>query len=379
MRIGILGGGQLGRMLVLAGYPLGFEFRLFDPSPDACGGQVAELQVGTMDDSAALERFRTGLDVVTFEWENVPVGAVSFLAERVPVYPPRQALEASQDRLAEKSLFARLGIETAPFAAVNAASDLAPAVARIGLPAVLKTRRMGYDGKGQWFLRNEADIDGVAAAVSVPCILEGFVPFDRELSILTVRAKTGETRFYPLVENHHRDGILRVSYAPAPNLTGELQVLAEDIASRVLTAVGYVGLLAIELFQVGDRLLANEMAPRVHNSGHWSIEGAVTSQFENHVRAVTGVPLGSTGVVSSSAMVNLIGAHPPLDSLLATPGAHVHLYGKEPRAGRKVGHVTFLDQDPASLRERVQVLQEQIERGDPAYTAGGESPARRSF
>jgi len=369
MRVGILGGGQLGRMLALAGYPLGLEFRLLDPVPDACGGQVAELMVGAMDDTYALERFCNGLDVVTLEWENVPVEAAKFIAERVPVYPPPQALEASQDRLVEKSMFARLGIETAPFLAVDGPANLAPAVAQMGTPAVLKTRRLGYDGKGQWLLREDKDAEGVAPFVVVPCILEGFVRFERELSILAVRSTTGETRFYPLVENHHREGILRVSYAPAPHVSKKLQSQAEDIAARVLDELGYVGLLAIELFQVDDRLLANEMAPRVHNSGHWSIEGAVTSQFENHVRAVAGLPLGSTEIVASSAMVNLIGDHPPLETMLALPGAHVHFYGKEPRAGRKIGHVTFVDDDESKLRKSVEHLQGLIQNHDVSYTA----------
>jgi 5-(carboxyamino)imidazole ribonucleotide synthase len=352
MKIGILGGGQLGRMLALAGYPLGLQFRLLDPSPDACGDQVAELMAGDLNDHAMLERFAEGLDAVTVEWENVDVEAALFLAERLPFWPPPRALEVSQDRLSEKALFNRLGIETAPFVAVDSPAGLAAAVEQIGLPAVLKTRRLGYDGLGQWRLQTPADIERAAQELKAAAILEGFVPFDRELSIIAVRGQDGSTTFYPLAENSHREGILRLSVAPASRLTEALQQRAETLAASVLEDLGYVGVLAIELFEVGGRLLVNEMAPRVHNSGHWSIDGAVTSQFENHVRAVAGLPLGSTEPIGFSAMINLIGDHPPVETLAAIPGAHVHLYGKSARPGRKLGHINLRDDDAAMLKQR---------------------------
>jgi 5-(carboxyamino)imidazole ribonucleotide synthase len=351
MTVGVLGGGQLGRMLALAGYPLGLRFRFLDLSPRAPAGPLAELHAGDYEDIDTLERFAGGLDVVTYEFENVPVASARFLAERLPVYPPPRALEAAQDRLVEKTFFHGLDIPTPPFLAVDSEASFRSALRLIGMPAVLKTRRMGYDGKGQIVLREPKDA-GYAWRVlgDVPQILEGFVPFRRELSVLGVRARGGETAFYPLVENHHRDGMLRLSLAPAPGLTGDLQGQAEEYARRVLHALDYVGVLAIEFFEADGRLLANEMAPRVHNSGHWTIEGAETSQFENHLRAVLGLPLGSTAAVGPAAMVNLIGSTPPPEVVLRLPRAHLHLYGKSAAAGRKLGHVTVVERDEAALR-----------------------------
>lgn len=378
--IGILGAGQLGRMLALAGYPLGLRFRFLDPAPDAPASHMAEHIRAGYDD-ATLEQFSAGLDAVTYEFENVPVAAARFLAERVPVYPPPAALEAAQDRLVEKTFFQKLGIATPPFAPVDSQADLDVAIAQIGLPAVLKTRRLGYDGKGQIILREPADAATAWATLGdAPLILEGWVPFERELSILAVRGRNGETAFFPLVENHHRDGILRLSLAPAPGVTSALQSAAEQIAARALAALEYVGVLTIELFEVnpqnqeprtknhlsqagsrfsvlGSRLLVNEMAPRVHNSGHWTIEGAETSQFEQHLRAVLGLPLGATATRGYSAMVNLIGALPDSAAVLAISGAHLHLYGKQPRTGRKVGHVTLLAETEGLLRARLEQLQ----------------------
>lgn len=372
--IGILGAGQLGRMLALAGYPLGLRFRLLDPAADASAGQLAEHQPGGYDDAATLEQFAAGLDVVTYEFENVPVAAARALAERVPVFPPPAALEAAQDRLTEKTFFQNLGIATPPFAPVDTRADLAAAIAQIGLPAVLKTRRLGYDGKGQQVLRAPADAEAAWNALGgAPLILEGFVPFVRELSILAARGRDGQVACFPLVENHHRGGILRLSLAPAPGLTPALQAAAEGIAHAALDALGYVGLLAIELFEVDVRrpttddegpacggqssLLVNEMAPRVHNSGHWSIEGAETSQFEQHLRAVLGLPLGPTAVRGAAAMVNLIGGWPEPAAVLAVPGAHLHLYGKAPRRARKVGHITVRADSPAALEAPLRAIQ----------------------
>jgi 5-(carboxyamino)imidazole ribonucleotide synthase len=357
--IGILGGGQLGYMLALAGYPLGLRFRFLDPSPEAPVGRIAQRVTADFDDEAALEKFASGLELVTYEFENVPVAATRFLSERVPVFPPPAALEVAQDRLKEKALFRKLGIATTEFAPVHNLKSLDAAVTSIGLPAVLKTSRFGYDGKGQWTLRTAADVEKLKTEIpdalikaqsmngtqgshdSAPFILERFISFTRELSILGVRARNGDIAFYPLVQNRHHGGILRLSIAPAPSLAPGLQREAEDIARRILTELDYAGVLAIEFFEYQGRLVANEMAPRVHNSGHWTIEGAVTSQFENHLRAVLDLPLGSTNVHGSAAMLNLIGETPESSEVLAIPGAHLHLYGKSPRPGRKLGHITL--------------------------------------
>jgi len=324
--VGIIGGGQLGRMLALAGIPLGLSFRFLDPAADAPAREVGELLVGAYDDPELLDRLSDGADAVTYEFENVPVTA----ARRVGAVPVPGALEATQDRLTEKRLFRRLEIPTARI------DDEVET-----FPALLKTRRLGYDGKGQRLVETRPG--------TVPGhVLEELVPFDRELSLLAVRARDGETRFYPLIENVHQEGILRTSRAPAANAP---QAKAEDYATRLLDALGYVGVLALELFEAGGELLANELAPRVHNSGHWTIEGAETSQFENHLRAILDLPLGSTEVRGEAVMVNLIGAAPAPEEILAIPGAHLHLYGKAPRPGRKLGHVTLLEPTPERVGE----------------------------
>jgi 5-(carboxyamino)imidazole ribonucleotide synthase len=373
--IGILGGGQLGYMLALAGYPLGLHFRFLDPSPEAPVGRIATRITADFNDRAALKKFANGLELVTYEFENVPVAAARFLAQRVPVLPPPLALETAQDRLREKHLFQKLDILTTDFAPITHAAALDAAVARIGLPTILKTCRMGYDGKGQRILRTAEDVEkakrhlpppnspvaqkGAADGASperADFILERFVPFTRELSILAVRGRSGETAFYPLVENHHRDGILRLSLAPAPRLAAAIQRVAEDAARRVLEALHYVGVLAMEFFECQGRLLANEMAPRVHNSGHWTIEGAVTSQFENHLRAVMGLPLGASGSIGCSAMLNLIGEIPDRAEVLKIHDAHLHLYGKSARAARKLGHVTLRASSAAQLASRLSEL-----------------------
>jgi len=352
--IGIVGGGQLGRMLALSGVPLGFRFRVLDPSPAAAASVVAQQIVGDYDDPAGIARLADGADVVTYEFENVPVEAARKLATHVPVYPPPEALEAAQDRLAEKMLFERIGIPVHAYTTVDSVGELRAALDHVGLPALVKTRRLGYDGKGQVIVRRASDAAEAWVAVGgQPSLVETLVDFDREVSILAVRACDGETSFYPLVENHHRQGILRLSIAPAPDLPPELQAAAEMYAARMLDELDYVGVLAIELFQVGAHLLANEMAPRVHNSGHWTIEGAETSQFENHIRAVAGLPMGSTAVRGQAAMLNIVGRSPQPDEVLAVPGAHLHLYGKPPRPGRKLGHVTARVNDPHELTAAV--------------------------
>lgn len=346
--IGILGAGQLGRMLALAGYPLGHRFRFLDPASDSPAGLLADHLAFDYAEKFALEQFARGLDVITYEFENVPVDAARYLEKFAPVYPPPIALEKAQDRFGEKSFFCELDIPTPKFS-----TDLSKAN-EIGFPAVLKTRRMGYDGKGQSIVHSQAE---VAAEKAVDCILEEFISFDRELSIIGVRNKSGEMKFYPLVENQHRDGILRLSLV-TENISAQLQAQAEEYATRVMNALNYVGVLTIEFFEKDGRLLANEMAPRVHNSGHWTIEGAVTSQFENQVRAVTDAPLGSTHPLGRCAMVNLIGNIPDVKSILKIEGAHLHLYDKAPRPKRKLGHITLVEKDLATLQKKLDCVKE---------------------
>ena len=356
MRVGIVGGGQLGRMLALAGHPLGISCTTLDPAPGSPAAQVAPAIVGGYGDLEALAELARGCDVATYEFENVPVDAARFLATRVPVHPGAGALEAAQDRLAEKTMFTEVGLPVPRFVAVHDLSSLRDAIDVVGLPAVLKTRRLGYDGKGQAVVRDALRADDAWRAVGEqPSILEALVPFGRELSIVAARAADGATAFYPLVENEHRGGILRVSRAPAV-VDDDLRRRAEAHARAVLERLGYVGVLAIELFDVAGDLLGNEMAPRVHNSGHWTIEGAATSQFEQHLRAVCGLPLGDPSARGASAMLNLIGAMPATEDVLAVPGAHLHRYGKEPRPARKVGHVTIVAEDAGTRDERLASL-----------------------
>lgn len=357
MRIGVLGAGQLGRMIGLAGAPLGLEFRFLDPTDEPSAGRTGECIRAAYDDRAALERFADGVDVVTYEFENVPAAATEFLEERVPVYPPRAALQAAQDRLEEKKIFGSLEIPVAPYVTVDTRAELDAAIAEIGLPAVLKTRRLGYDGKGQRVLREPGDAEAAFDELGgVPLILESFVSFERELSIIAVRGRDGRTATWPLVENRHEQGILRQTTAPAPDISERSIDPAREYAARLLDALDYTGVLALELFLREDELLVNEMAPRVHNSGHWTIEGSETSQFENHLRAIVGLPLGSTEPIGYSTMFNLIGSVPDLDDVLGVTGTHLHLYEKAPRPGRKVGHVTVHAEDEETLEHRVERL-----------------------
>ncbi len=354
MRIGILGGGQLGRMLALAAVPMGHEVVVLAQSADEPACAVARPLIGNFDDDLVIERLRQSVDVVTYEFENVPRGAVEGLAAHVHVRPGVRSLVVASDRWNEKTTFRSLGIATAPFAAVDDEESLRAAIDQVGLPAVLKTRRLGYDGKGQRVLRTEADVTGAFAAIgSVPAILEGFVRFTRELSILGVRSVDGTIRSYPLVENTHRGGILFRTDAPARDVSDALATRAHEAISRLLVELDHVGVLALELFETEGALIANEIAPRVHNTGHFSIEGADTSQFEAHVRAITGEPLGETTLRGRSVMINLIGTIPPREAILAIPGAHLHLYGKTERAGRKVGHITICAPDDTALEDRV--------------------------
>lgn len=352
--VAVLGGGQLGRMLGIAAVPLGVRLRFLDPAADATAQSLGDLVVGDLGDAGAISRVADGADVVTYEWEGVPADGARSVAPNVPVRPDPRALEVAQDRLIEKKTFERLGIGVAAFAPIDESGDVGPALERVGLPAVVKTRRGGYDGKGQRVVRTDDDARDVWRELgAVPLIAEALVPFTRELSVLAARAVDGTTACYPLVENDHAGGILRTSRAPAPGLTRAIQRDAAELAARLLDDLDYVGVLAVELFEHDGRLLANEMAPRVHNSGHWTIEGAVTSQFEQHVRAVLGWPLGSTAARGVAAMINCIGRLPDRAAVLAVPGAHLHDYEKSPRPGRKVAHVTIVADDAATLDARV--------------------------
>lgn len=356
MEAGVLGGGQLGRMLALAGYPLGIRCTFYDPAPDACAGQVAPIHCASYDDIGSLERFAQDKQVITYEFENVPLQTARWLAEHVVVHPTPRALELFQDRLLEKSFLNEVGIPTPAFAPIDP-NDPARALEQVGCPCVVKTRRFGYDGKGQFVANTpEEYFAGVARLGSQPLILEALVPFERELSALGVRGMDGEVRLYPLVENLHREGILRCSLAPAPD-SEHLLTVATRYIQQLTHALGYVGVIALEMFQVGDQLLANEVAPRVHNSGHWTIEGAYTSQFENHLRAVLGLPLGVTQARGVCAMVNVIGTIPPIQTILRVPGARLHLYGKAPRPGRKVGHITLCASDREELHHTLSLVE----------------------
>jgi 5-(carboxyamino)imidazole ribonucleotide synthase len=356
-RVGVLGAGQLGRMLGLAGRALGLELTFLDPTADSPASAVGELLVSDYSDAEALGRLAQAR-VVTFEFENVPVEAVKALEAKAQVFPGSRALEVAQDRLSEKTCFRSLGIATPAFEAVGSLPELLAALSRVGYPAVLKTRRFGYDGKGQAVLRTEADATAAFERLgAAPLILEGFVPFERELSIIAVRSSAGEVACYPLVENHHSAGILRKTLAPAPGVDAELQRAASQHIEKLLAHLDYVGVLALELFQVEGRLVANEIAPRVHNTGHWTIEGAYTSQFENHLRAILGLPLGATDAILPCAMLNLIGDAPDAAAILAVPDAHLHWYGKAPRPGRKVGHITVRAPDAETLATRVAELE----------------------
>ncbi len=356
--LGILGGGQLARMMILAGAPLGLRFVLLEPAEESCAAHLAPRILGEYADPAALEEFAASCDLATFDFENVPAASVRALAARRPVFPPEQALATAQDRLNEKARFNQLGIATPGFADVDSRQALELAIARIGAPAILKTRRLGYDGKGQFRLRSAADADSAWAALGaqarrVGLILEAFVPFVRELSVVAVRSREGEFRAWPITENWHVDGVLSASLAPA-RVPEAQAAQAIEHARTLADALEYVGVFALELFDCGDRLLANEMAPRVHNSGHWTIEGAETSQFENHLRAVVGAPLGSTAPRGHSCMLNFIGELPSREALLRLPGAHWHDYGKTPRPARKTGHATLRADSPEALAESLE-------------------------
>jgi 5-(carboxyamino)imidazole ribonucleotide synthase len=343
--LGILGGGQLARMLALAAADLGIRAHIFAPEPDSPAFDVAARHtVGDYEDEAALARFADAVDVVTYEFENVPAATAAFLAARTPLHPGARALAVTQDRLCEKSFVSGLGLAVAPFRAVDSLADLERAVAALGRPSILKTRRFGYDGKGQVKIASGSDLAEAYEAIGhFPAILEGFVPFSREVSVIAARGIDSAFAAFDVCENEHRDHILAFTRVPA-RLSGGAASRAIEAAHRIGEALGYIGVFAVEMFVVGDGegVVVNEIAPRVHNSGHWTSEGAQTSQFHQHVRAVCGFPLGSAARNGRVEMENLLGdAALRWRELLAEPGAHLHLYGKrDARPGRKMGHVT---------------------------------------
>lgn len=366
MKLLILGGGQLARMLVLAAAPLGIRCQLVDPAPESCAAELAPWH--QLPWEVLLERhdLLDWADVITYESESVPSQVLTALAQRCPIYPSPQVLAKSGDRWLEKQWLTTLGIPVASYRAINSLDDLEAAVATLGTPAFLKWRQQGYDGKGQWRLGPDSDLADIwQQSQGRPAILEAGVAFEREVSLIASRNRQGEIRCYPLTENLHHNGILLRSL---PRINDVLQAEAEAYARQLLATEEYVGTLAIEFFVCDGRLIANEVAPRVHNSGHWTLEGAQTSQFANHLRAICGWPLGDTGLLTPTAMLNLIGQWPTEAAMLAETGVQVHLYGKLPRPGRKVGHLTLRDADPRQLELRLAQLQLWLEHQEAQPT-----------
>lgn len=355
MKIGIFGGGQLGRMMALASYPFNLRFSFYDAHKDCPSAPLGCLIGDAHGSDESLDAFIASADVFTYEFENIPVAWVERIAAQKPVYPGVKSLAVSQNRINEKQLFQQLSIPAAAYREVRSAEDLTAAVTALGLPLVVKTTMGGYDGKGQFVLRDSNDVSQCwqELQAGAPLIAEAFIKFERELSIIAVRGQNGETRCYPLAWNTHHQGILSHSIVPAPQVDAATQAQAEQYITQILHELDHVGVLTLELFQTVNGLYANETAPRVHNSGHWSIEGAVCSQFENHMRAVAGLPLGVTDEIRPSAMINIIGQHPQTSDILAIPETHLHLYGKSERAGRKLGHITVTAPTYEALQARI--------------------------
>lgn len=353
-RVGIIGGGQLAQMLAKSVEYLGVQCTVLDPNPDCCARSTCQHIQANYDDTAALAKLAEISQVVTYEFENVPSAAAEIIAKHCPIEPNAKALDVAQDRALERTMFSKLDIAVPAYALVDDLDSLGAAIEEVGTPAILKARRLGYDGKGQVLINDQSHAREAFETIgSVPAILDQFVEFARELSIIATRSRAGEIVYYPLTQNIHRGGILRVSKSPARDVSDAISAQAQNSIKDILEHFDYVGTLAVEFFQIGDDesafLVANEIAPRVHNTGHWTIEGAKTSQFENHMRAVMGMELGSTDPVGHSAMVNIIGNEPRPGALDAMPDAHVHMYGKAPMAGRKIGHVTLNASTPIEL------------------------------
>jgi 5-(carboxyamino)imidazole ribonucleotide synthase len=355
-RVGIIGAGQLGRMMALAAYPLGIECRFLDTSADAPGGQVAPIRVAALDDETELAALAREVDVMTFDIENVSVAALEALTKIVPVRPAPAIVAMAQDRVEEKRLFESHGMPTAPYVTIDRRDELESAHDTLGWPIVLKARRLGYDGRGQRVAHSPEELESAWEALGArPAIAEARVEFEREVSLIGVRGQNSAPRFYPLCDNRHRDGMLESSLAPF--LNDALERRAQDWMAAMMEQHDYRGVLTIEFFVAAGGLVANEIAPRVHNSGHWTIEGAETSQFENHVRAILGLPLGETRARGVALMRNLIGRLPPKERLLAIEGLHLHDYGKEPRPHRKIGHCTLLAPDRETALRRLEEIE----------------------
>lgn len=342
MKIGILGGGQLSRMLALAGIPAGFDFCFFEPKAPCCAEALGSVIQAEYDDESSLRAFAEQVDLITFENENIPPETLAFLEQWKRVYPDRRALQVSQDRLLEKKLFQELAIPTTHYFAVDGRAELEKALAQTGYPAVLKKRRGGYDGKGQYRLNTAADLKFISDEHCRHALLEGLITFDREVSLIAARNEKGEMAFYDLCENKHKKGVL---FATVNKRQDPLFPLARSYVERLMQHLNYVGVLTLEFFEQSERLIANEMAPRVHNSGHWTIEAAMTSQFENHLRCILGWPPGRTDSLAYASLYNIIGRFPDIKKLAMYPELHIHHYQKEARAGRKLGHVTALSAD----------------------------------
>ena len=365
--VGVLGAGQLGRMLALAGLPLGLRFRFLDPDPSPPAAALGTHVCASFTDHDALREFAHGCDVVTFESEAVPFEAARLVAEHVPVRPSPEVLRITQDRLAEKLFVRDLGLPLASFAAVENSAGLVAALHAVGLPAVLKTRTGGYDGRGQVRIDDPREAEAAWAQLGhAPAVLERWVPFEREIALLAVRGMSGEARHYPLIETRQSGHQLAQAVAPAPAVGVRLRRQATRIAQRLLGALDHVGVLAIECFQADGRLLINELAPRVHNSGHWTVEGAYTSQFENHLRAILGWPLGSTATAGATGLVNVIGCMPAREPLLALPGTHLHLYDKTAAPRRKLGHITVRAGRLSELARRMKAVEDCLLKLDPS-------------
>jgi 5-(carboxyamino)imidazole ribonucleotide synthase len=339
--IGILGAGQLARMLALAGLPLEMRFGFYDTTGNpSVGLDPVLIDVDAIPSNPALQTFIEASDLVTYEFEHLPLPVLKYIEEKVTIYPPVRSIEICQDRAKEKALFTELAIPTPAYRIVESEAALVTAVAELGTPLVSKTTTDGYDGKGQFIIKNPDQAKEAWQAIGGrPLIVEAFVNFSRELSVIAARASTGEVKIYPLAENEHHEGILRYSTAPAPHIAEETERQAKLYIQELIESLGHVGILTLELFETPNGLLANEMAPRVHNSGHWSIEGAHVSQFENHLRAISGLPLGDTQATRPTCMLNIIGNKGDINAIMALPYAHIHLYDKEERPGRKLGHV----------------------------------------
>ena len=364
----------MARMMALAGIPLGLNFHFLDPSAHACASPLGKLHRAEFSDLLAVQAMASEIDVATFDFENVPADSARSLASARTFHPCVNALEGCQDRLLEKRLLRSLAIPVAEFQPVSSRTGLLDAVEKIGLPAVLKTRRLGYDGKGQVLLSQHEDLEPAWQTLGQSdLILEAFVPFTAECSLIAVRNGPGEVRFWPLTKNVHGNGVLLLS---RPGVLGaDLQVQAEDTVGKLLAHWDYVGVLAVEFFILEGRLLVNEMAPRVHNSGHWTLDAAVTSQFENHLRAVCGLPLGDTAMTDHALMFNWISEMPDMRQLLLEQGLHWHDYGKSPRQGRKLGHATLVARDESDLIRSASRIAQGLGGRWPELLAGVAGPA----